>query len=75
MATYTLTINERTTGAKNLIDFLKSLHYVELNPINKKEESKENSVLKSISDSSKSGNIVKCKNVDDMFNKLNAASR
>ncbi len=39
MATYTLILNERFSGAKKLLEFLKSLNFVEIQPNNTKESS------------------------------------
>jgi hypothetical protein len=62
MATYSITINERTKKGKLLIDFLKTLDGVEI----KKE--KGSSALEEALEDIKAGRIYKAKDASDLIN-------
>jgi len=62
MATYSITINERTKKGKLLIDFLKTLDGVEI----KKE--KGNNALEEALDDIKAGRVYKAKDAADLIN-------
>lgn len=59
MATYTITINERTSVGKNLVAYLKNLNLI-----------KETSLDRSIREL-KEGKIQTCRNTKELFKQLN----
>ena len=63
MATYTITINERTNSGKKLMDYLKSLEGVKI-----EKAHVHNSALDEAMDDVESGRIYKAKNADDLIN-------
>lgn len=64
----TVTINELTAKGKALIQFLKQIEDDSFISFDDKEPSE--TTLKAI-DEMKQGKVIKCKDVKDMFNKLN----
>jgi DNA topoisomerase IA len=60
MATYSITINERTKKGKSLIDFLKTLDGVEIK--------KQNNALEEALDDIKEGRVHKAKDATDLIN-------
>lgn len=65
----TIKIDERKKEAKALLEYLKSLSFIEF----KKKETRYNSATeKSIKDAIKGIGVTKVKNVADLFNKLNS---
>jgi hypothetical protein len=63
MATYTITINERTNSGKKLMDYLKSIDGVKV------EKTKtNNSAIDEAIDDINNGRVYKAKNADDLIN-------
>ncbi len=63
MATYSLTINERKSAGKALLNYLLSLDFVKID--------KKNGLDQAIDDF-KNGNTVKCNDFDDYLEKINS---
>ncbi|PTN08739.1 hypothetical protein [Mangrovibacterium marinum] len=61
----TVTINERTTKGKKLIEYLKTLDYVEFN-----DEQKPSASLKKSMSEAKSGKVIRAKSATDLLKKL-----
>jgi hypothetical protein len=61
-------IDERTSQAKKILAFLKTLSFVKVI----EKESTPNAVTKKAIDDVEKGRSAKCKNVEDMFKRLNA---
>ncbi|HNW50643.1 MAG TPA: hypothetical protein PKH79_06140 [Prolixibacteraceae bacterium] len=70
MATYTITINDRNNKTKHLVGLIKEMAKTEKEYISI-ESAPNNETIKALEDS-KSGKVVKAKNKDDFFAKLNS---
>jgi len=70
MATYTITINDRTNKTKHLLGLIKEIAKTEKESITI-ESAPNTETLKALEDS-KAGRIVKTKNKEDFFAKLNS---
>ncbi|MBO7055670.1 MAG: hypothetical protein J6W37_09895 [Bacteroidales bacterium] len=69
MATYTITINERYSGAKKFLDFMKTLNFVEIKKTSKHNTKKMCGIDEAMSDI-KAGRTTTYKSSDDLFKKL-----
>lgn len=67
MATYTLTINERTNAGKALLEYLFSLGVIDA----KKKPSRRKGIDEAIDDF-KNGRTTKCDSFDDYLEKINS---
>ncbi len=70
MATYTITINDRTNKTKYLLGLIKEMAKTEKNYINI-EPSPNNETIKALADS-KAGRVTKTQNKREFFEKLNS---
>lgn len=61
MATYTITVNERTKSGKGLVNYLKSLGII------KKENEPNDTTLKAINEI-KNGEVTRCKTFEEYLN-------
>jgi len=61
----TIIINDRTTGAKKMIEFLKTQSYVTII----EEQTPSTSLMESINEA-KTGKVTRTKNVSDLLEKL-----
>jgi cell division protein FtsX len=62
MATYTITINERTNNGKKLMDYIKSIDGVKV-----MRAKSNNSALDEAIDDIKTGRVYKAKNAEDLI--------
>jgi len=70
MATYTITISDRTTKTKHLLGLIKEIAITEKEYITI-EHAPNGETIKALEDS-KAGKVIKTKNKDDFFAKLNS---
>jgi len=70
MATYTITISDRTNKTKHLLGLIKEMAKTEKESITI-ENAPNSETLKALEDS-KAGRVVKTKNKEDFFAKLNS---